>query len=113
MAFDMVNAKYKNGDTVFFFIDILHGIEKGNCLSEWLSHYSLPSWYYPNLLDGYQLELESNAIKARTGFYVKNNIKFKRRTDLEGLNSNLVIIDFEGRGEVSRIINLYREIFLK
>ena len=108
MAFDMVNAKYKNGDTVFFFIDILHGIEKGNCLSEWLSHYSLPSWYYPNLLaiDGYQLELESNAIKARTGFYVKNNIKFKRRTDLEGLNSNLVIIDIKDIKVPLRLTNI-------
>ena len=40
--------------------------------------------------------------------YISTKVKYKRRTDLEGTDSNLVIIDLEGRGVVSRIINLYR-----
>ena len=55
-------------------------------------------------VDGFQLELENNTIKARTGFYIKNNIKFKRRTDLEGTNSNLVIIDIKER--VNEIVKI-------
>ena len=44
-------------------------------------------------INGYELELEINNLKARTGIYVKNNMQYKRRNDLEGVNSNLVIID--------------------
>ena len=60
------------------------------------------------LLYGYQLELENNTINARTGFYIKNNIKFKRRNDLEGINSNLVIIGIKDTKVPVRLINIYR-----
>ena len=37
-------------------------------------------------INGFELELEINNVKARTGIFVKNNIKYKRRNDLEGFN---------------------------
>ena len=50
-------------------------------------------------INGYELELEMNNLKARTGIYVKNNMQYKRRNDLEGVNSNLVIIDIITKNE--------------
>ena len=44
-------------------------------------------------ISGLELELETNNVKARTGIFVRNNIKYKRRRDLEGVDSNLVIVD--------------------
>ena len=65
--------------------------------------------YDPELLSfpGYIFEVEKNDIKSRSGIYISNTITYKRRTDLEGLNSHLVIIDIEGV-KPYRIINLYR-----
>ena len=49
----------------------------------------------------------NNHVKARTGIYIKNIIKYIRRSDLEGQNSGLVIIDVELQSTV-RIIGVYR-----
>ena len=38
------------------------------------------------------LELESNTKKSRVGVYISKTINYVRRTDLEGLDSNLIII---------------------
>ena len=38
-------------------------------------------------IPGYVLELESNNIKSRVGFYIRDNFKYIRRHDLEGQNS--------------------------
>ena len=54
-------------------------------------------------IPGYRLEIEQNLIKARVGFYVSKSVNYVRRTDLEGINSNLIIIDLEGTSQ-SRII---------
>ena len=59
-------------------------------------------------ITGFNIELETNSEKSRTCIYVSNKVKYKRRIKLEGTDSNVVIIDIEGRGDVSRIINLYR-----
>ena len=40
---------------------------------------------------GYNLLTECNEIKSRTGIYIKNGIKFTRKTELEGSNTGLVI----------------------
>ena len=48
-------------------------------------------------LPGYDLEIEKNDVKSRTGIYVSQRIPYKRRKDLEGLNSHIVIIDIEGK----------------
>ena len=55
----------------------------------------------------YKLECEDNEKKSRTGIYVKNNIDYVRKTDLEGVNNGLVIIDFKSLKNY-RLINLYR-----
>ena len=56
---------------------------------------------------GYRIEIETNEIKSRVATYIKNNIEYVRRKDLEGVNSNLVIIDIEQKPK-KRIINVYR-----
>ena len=66
--------------------------------------------FNPGLLaiGGYELELETNNVKARTGMFVRNNLKYKIRKDLEGMNSNLVVLDILTKNEPLRIINIYQ-----
>ena len=65
--------------------------------------------YNTNLLTipGFCLEVEKNYLKARTGIYTSNNIIYTRRSELEGTNSHLIIIDIEGTKNF-RLINIYR-----
>jgi endonuclease/exonuclease/phosphatase family metal-dependent hydrolase len=56
---------------------------------------------------GYNYESESNSFRSRVGIYTKTNINYVRRTDLEGLDSHLVIIDIQGKS-ILRLINIYR-----
>ena len=55
----------------------------------------------------YRLELETNSVKSRVGFYITKKLIYIRRNDLEGLNSNVIIIDVAGSSTL-RIINIYR-----
>ena len=43
----------------------------------------------------YLLELELNTKKSRVGVYISKTINYVRRTDLEGIDSNLIIIELE------------------
>ena len=43
---------------------------------------------------GFNFECESNDIKLRVGLYIKTNIIYERRLDLEGRNNSVIIIDF-------------------
>ena len=63
-----------------------------------------------NLLSmkGFELEIENNSIKSRSGIYITENLKYTRKRNLEGKDSHLVIIDFEENSEIKRIINIYR-----
>ena len=38
-------------------------------------------------------EKKNNSTKARVGVYVSNDLNYTRRSDLEGSNSNILIID--------------------
>ena len=58
-------------------------------------------------IKGFSFEVESNSKKARVGLYIKNNISYKRREDLEGKDLHLLIIDVNG-SQKCRIINIYR-----
>ena len=58
-------------------------------------------------ITNYSLELERNSVKARVGFYVSRSVNYVRRQDLEGVDSNLIIIDIEGTVN-TRLINVYR-----
>ena len=62
-----------------------------------------------NLLScsGYTIELEMNNDKKRAGVYVRNDIQYKRRLDLEAANCHIVILDIN-IGYKLRIINIYR-----
>ena len=55
----------------------------------------------------FNFEAETNDIKSRTGMYIRNNVNYVRRKDLEGSNNGILIIDFETHIRY-RLINLYR-----
>ena len=56
----------------------------------------------------YRLEVETSNIKSRCSIAIKNNINYKRRTDLEGEDLSLVIIDVTSTTNY-RLINIYRQ----
>ena len=57
-------------------------------------------------MSGYSMELEKNSIKSRVGYYISKSIKYVRRNDLEGQNSNIMVVDMDGVVK-SRLINVY------
>ena len=59
------------------------------------------------MIPGYLMELEQNSVKSRVGFYISKSVSYVRRFDLEGKDSNLIIIDVEGTLN-TRLINVYR-----
>ena len=64
-----------------------------------------------NLLSipGYVLEVEENLNKKRVGCYIRENLKYTRRRDLESIDCHIVILDIKERQETfKRIIVLYR-----
>ena len=56
---------------------------------------------------GYNIELEMNSVKKRVGFYIKSNINYVRRSDLEKENCHVTIIDIKSNVPF-RLITLYR-----
>ena len=56
---------------------------------------------------GYNIELEMNTVKKRSGIYIQKDIKYVRRLDLEKENHHIVIIDVMSKITL-RIISLYR-----
>ena len=54
----------------------------------------------------FQFELETNSVKSRTGIFIANKIPYRRRSNLEGNDSHIVISDIEGIASIKRIINL-------
>ena len=53
------------------------------------------------------LELETNSVKSRVGFYISKTLNYMQRQDLEGVISNVIIIDVIGLTNL-RVINVYR-----
>ena len=62
-----------------------------------------------NLLSfpGFALETENNKSLSRVAIFISNKIDYIRRRDLEGVDSNLMVLDLVG-DDNWRIINLYR-----
>ena len=62
-----------------------------------------------NLLSfrGYCYESENNSALSRVGIYIKSELNYVRRSELEGINSHLIILDVVGTRKF-RLINLYR-----
>ena len=55
----------------------------------------------------FSLEIETNGLKSRVGIYISKNVIYNRRCDLEGVNSNLLIVDIESKSKI-HLINVYR-----
>ena len=65
---------------------------------------------YPSQLmtfPGFSIEVEMNDTKSRVAILIKSTINYTRRLELEGKNSNLMIIDIDD-GTNLRVINIYR-----
>ena len=65
---------------------------------------------YPSQLmtfPGFSIEVEMNDTKSRVAILIKSTINYTRRLELEGKNSNLMIIDIDD-GTNLRVINVYR-----
>ena len=56
---------------------------------------------------GFSIETENNSQISRVAFYINNRIRYIRRMDLEGVDSNIIILDLEGDSK-TRLINIYR-----
>ena len=53
-------------------------------------------------IPGYVLELEDSQDKKRVGIYIKENLKFLGRTDLEVVNTHVMVIDIECRSGITK-----------
>ena len=53
---------------------------------------------------GYRIETEKNSSCSRVSIYVSNKLDFVRRADLEGTDSNILIIDLVGTNKTRIII---------
>ena len=62
-------------------------------------------------INGYNLELEKNTIKSRTGMYIKNCVKYIRRVELEGIDVHMVIIELPDCNS-NKLMNIYRSFNL-
>ena len=58
-------------------------------------------------IKGFTLEIETNTKKKRIATYIKNEIPYKRRNDLEQPDLHLMIIDVETK-PTTRLISIYR-----
>ena len=63
-----------------------------------------------NLLSipGYDLLIEKNSVKARSGIYLSNKVNYTKKPDLEVNDSHMVIVDIDGKSDIKWIINVYR-----
>ena len=55
----------------------------------------------------YCFESEINNDRSRVGIYIRDNINYIRRTDLEGDNNHIVVLDVESKRKL-RLITIYR-----
>ena len=60
-------------------------------------------------IPGYVLEIEEKCNKKRVGFYIKDSIKYQRRSEFEEKNCHIIVIDIQSKTKnVKRLINVYR-----
>ena len=75
------------------------------CLQETL----VPLCFPEDLLNcgGFNIKLETNTLKKRTGIYIRRDIKYVRRKDLESSDRHIVIIDVitNVKTELNQFIN--------
>ena len=87
-------------------VDILNLNDENICC---LHETEIPNNFPESILNcgGYKLELESNSVKKRAGIYIKKEMNYTRRHDLEQNNMHIV-----SSGIPFRIINIYRSFRL-
>ena len=78
----------------YIVVDILSEYNINICC---LQEVEIPAGYPENILNcgGYNLELEKNSNKKRSGIYIKTGTNYTRRFDLEIENSHFVVIDVQ------------------
>ena len=61
-----------------------------------------------NLLSfpGYAIEAENNTMNSRVGIFISSRIDYVRKSELEGEDSNLIIVDLMGKSKCRIIIKL-------
>ena len=57
----------------------------------------------------YNIEVENNSTKSRCCTYIRDNIQYKRREDLEGIDNNIVILQLDSL----IFINIYRSFAMQ
>ena len=69
----------------------------------------MPCGYPSDLMSfpGYVIEVENNDTKSRVAMLIKSNLKFTRKNNLDGTNSNIMIVDII-HSVTTRVINIYR-----
>ena len=74
-----------------------------------LQETEIPMGFPENILNcnGYNLELEMNTVKKRTGIFIRRDIKYQRREDLEKTGMHIVVIDLLLDVKI-RLISVYR-----
>ena len=75
-----------------------------------LQETEIPIGFPENLLNcgGFNMELEQNTVKKRVGIYLKTDLNYIRRLDLEKQDHHIVIIDVKTIVPF-RIISLYSQ----
>ena len=58
-------------------------------------------------MKSYSVEIEISASKKKVCTYIKNEISYVRRNDLEGFGNHLVVVDISSKCKY-RLVNLYR-----
>ena len=78
-----------------------------------LQEIEVPLCFHEELLNcgGFNLELETNSVKKTTGIYVRRDIKYTRRKDLESPDYRIVIIDVIADVKIS-IISFNRSLVI-
>ena len=56
--------------------------------------------------NNYVIELEQNTLKKRAGIYIRKDVRYIRRSDLEKVNCHIVIIDVTACTNFRLISNL-------
>ena len=70
-------------------------LQRNNITVCCLQETEVPQNFPEKVLDcgGFTFELEINSDKKRAGIYLRNNVKYIRRDDLEKENFHIVIVD--------------------
>ena len=89
-----------------YIIDVLRKENIDICM---IQEADIPKDYPYDILSSkdYKIECQRSTIKARCVALIKNDINYVRRTDLEGEDDCLIILDVKGIKNY-RLINVYR-----